>query len=126
MGTRLTVHIAFDGGMPRRCSASYGYNLGKLYGYTDKCRASLDYLYGHCRDFREEVDSFGTDTMTYFECHGDTPMFHMNALYFAEWMKLYAADQDAAFGDHNDNADRLHDLLMKKENANFLVRFSFG
>lgn len=125
MGTRLTVHVTFAGGMPRRVSSSYGYNLGKLYGYSQLADKSLDYLYTHCSDFRRAVDKFGTDASDYFLCHGDTPVFHMNALYFAEWMKLYAADQDVAFGNHNDNADRLHDLLMKKDNINFLVSFSF-
>ena len=135
MGMRLTIHAKFlDGKLKGLDDGSYGFCLGKLYGYkTDICHKSLEYLYTHCRDFREDLDSFDNgfhdDFMEkaelYFECHESTPVFRMNALYLKEFLKLYAEDQTLAYGGHNDNADKLIDAIDDGD-ADLVLPFSWG
>lgn len=119
MGTRLNIYAKIVDGKLVADEGSL-YSLGKLYGYkTRMCRKSLEYLYTHCGDFREDVDSFDIDLhddpmekmCSYFDCHGCTPVFRINAIFLMEFLKLYIQDQKAAFGDYNDNAQLLIDTI---------------
>lgn len=135
MGTRLTIHAELvNGKLKGLDDDSCGFSLGKLYGYeSPACRKSLEYLYTHCCDFREDVDSFDDGfhdefmekANSYFACHGCTPVFRMNALYLKEFLKLYAEDQAFRYGKYNDNIDGLI-AAIDDGDVDLVLPFSWG